>query len=100
MHVNDVVEAIFKCFARKKSIGKIINLGSGKPMTLVNIMRKVQKIIGGGKILLGKINLRIDEPMIIYPNLKNAKRLLGWKHKVIFKAGIKKTIKEYEKELS
>ena len=100
MHVNDVVEAIFKCFASKKSIGKIINLGSGKPMTLVNIMMKVQKIIGGGKILLGKIKLRVDEPMIIYPNLKNAKNFLSWKHKVIFQKGIKKTIKEYEKELS
>ena len=100
MHVNDVVEGILKCFANKKSIGKIINLGSGKPMTLVNIMRKVQKIIGGGKILLGKIKLRVDEPMIIYPNLKNAKKSLGWKHKVIFKEGIKKTIKEYEKEIS
>ena len=100
MHVNDAVEAIFKCFASKKSIGKIINLGSGKPMTLVNIMRKVQRIIGGGKILLGKIKLRVDEPMIIYPNLKNAKNLLSWKHKVIFQEGIKKTIKEYEKDLS
>ena len=100
MHVNDAVEAILKCFASKKSTGKIINLGSGKPMTLVNIMRKVQRIIGGGKILLGKIKLRVDEPMIIYPNLKNAKNLLSWKHKVIFQEGIKKTIKEYEKELS
>ena len=80
--------------------GKIINIGSGKPITLLKIMKYVQKKIGGGKLLLGQIKLRVDEPMIIYPSLKNARKFLNWKNRTSFNTGINKTIKQYEKEIS
>ena len=38
-------------------------------------MKFVQNKIGGGKILLGKIKLRADEQLIIYPNLKKSQKI-------------------------
>ena len=58
-----------------------------------------KKKIGGGKFLLGKIKLRLDEPMIIYPNLRKSKKILKWK-KISFQSGIKKTIKDYELQIN
>ena len=62
-------------------------------------MKFVQNKIGGGKILLGKIKLRADEQLIIYPNLKKAKKFLKWSKITSFETGINKTIKQYKKEI-
>ena len=36
MYISDAVDAIYKCFSNKKIIGKIINIGSGKKITVKN----------------------------------------------------------------
>jgi len=38
VHVSDVIKAIFKCFEENTAIGEIINIGSGKPRTLKQII--------------------------------------------------------------
>jgi|TARA_B100001079_G_scaffold88836_1_gene76381 nucleoside-diphosphate-sugar epimerase len=100
LYVDDAISAILKSLNNPKCIGKIINVGSGKPIALLKIMKYVQKKIGGGELLLGKIKLRKDEPMIIFPYLKNAKKILNWKSKISFNSGINRTIKEYKKQIS
>ena len=100
LYIDDAISAILKSLNNPKCIGKIINVGSGKPITLLKIMKYVQKKIGGGELLLGKIKLRKDEPMIIFPYLKNAKKILNWKSKISFNSGINRTIKEYKKQIS
>ena len=100
LYVDDLISAILKSLNNIKCKGKIINLGTGKPITLLKIMKTVRKKIGGGELLLGKIKLRVDEPMVIFPELKNSTKLLNWKSKVGFNAGINNTIKEYKKKIS
>ena len=99
VYVDDLISAILKSLSSKKSKGKIINIGSGKPITLLKIMKTIQKKIGGGKLLFGKIKLRVDEPMIIFPNLTNSVKFLNWRSKVSFNTGINNTIKEYKKKI-
>ena len=100
LYVDDAVDSIIKAIKNKNCIGKIINIGSGKPIELLKIMKYVKKKIGGGKFLLGKIKLRLDEPMIIYQNLRKSKKILKWKKKISFQSGIKKTIKDYELQIN
>ena len=61
------------------------------------ILKLVKKEIKGGKIILGKIKLRKDEPMIVYPNVKKAKDLLRWSSKTSLLTGLRKTINYYKK---
>ena len=63
------------------------------------ILKLVKKEIKGGKIILGKIKLRKDEPMIVYPNVKKAKDLLRWSSKTSLLTGLRKTINYYKKNL-
>lgn len=100
LFVDDAINGIISSIKNKNCRGEIINIGSGKPITLLKIMKFVQKKIGGSKILLGKIKLRTDEQMIIYPNLKKAKKYLNWSNKMSFETGINRTIKEYKKEIN
>lgn len=98
IYVNDAVDAIYKCFNNKKIFGQIINIGTGKPMKIKNLILKIVKKIGLGKPIFGVLKMRSDEPKNSYPSIKKAKKLLLWKPKTNFDEGLNKTIKYYKNE--
>ena len=55
----------------------------------------IKKILKGGKPQFGKIKLRKDEILKIYPNINKAKNNINWKPKIKFDQGLKSTIKFY-----
>ena len=57
----------------------------------------INTLIKKGKPKFGKLNLRIDESKNIYPNLRIAKKILGWKSKTSIRKGLVKTIQFYKK---
>ena len=97
IHVEDVVEAIHKTLVSKNARGKIINIGSGKPRNLKSIIKYVKKTTKGGHPQFGKIKLRKDEVLKIYPNINKAKLNIKWKPKILFKKGLEQTIRSYGK---
>ena len=96
IHVNDVVNAIIKSLLNKNAKGKIINIGSGKPKKIKNIIKQIKKITKGGYPEYGKIKFRKDEILKLYPSINNAKKILNWKPKIKFNLGLAKTIKYYK----
>ena len=97
MHVDDATKAIIMCLDNKLSIGKIINIGSGKSLTLLNILNHIKTKFNTGKFLLGKVKQRNDELTNIYPSLHNAKKILNWKSNISIINGLNKTILYYKK---
>ena len=95
VHVDDVVDAILKSLINKNARGQIINIGSGKPKKIRSIIENVKKISKGGYPQFGKIKLRKDEILKLYPNIKKAKNKINWKPKILFEKGLKSTIKFY-----
>ena len=95
IHVKDVVNIIMKSLTNKNARGQIINVGSGKPQKLKNIIKRVREFSNGGHPQFGKIKLRKDEILKVYPNIKKAKNLIKWKPKIQFEKGLKDTIKFY-----
>ncbi len=98
IHVDDVVDAIIKSLTNKNARGQIINIGSGKPRKIRNIIEHVKKIIHGGYPQFGKIKLRKDEILTLYPNIQKAKKKINWKPKILFEKGLKSTIKYYNEQ--
>ena len=96
VHVSDVVDAILKSLKSEKAKGQIINIGTGNPRKIKNIIEYVKKFLKGGHPQYGKIKFRKDEILKIYPSIKKAKNLIGWKPKISFEKGIKNTIKLYK----
>ncbi len=97
IYVDDVVSAIIKILKNNNTSGEIINVGSGKPISIKKTINKICKLVGGGIPVFGKISLREDEMIKLYPNISKAKNLLKWQPKVSFNYGIKKTIKYFKK---
>ena len=96
VHVYDVVDAILKSLTNKNSRGQIINIGSGKSRKIKNIIEYVKKILKGGYPLFGKVKLRKDEILKVYPDISKAKDKINWRPKILFKKGLKVTIDSFK----
>ena len=95
VHVDDAVEAIIKSLTNKNARGQIINIGSGKPKRIKNVIEKVKKISRGGYPQYGMFKLRKFEISKLYPSVKKAKSKINWRPKISFEKGLKSTIRFY-----
>ena len=96
LFVDDLIKAIFKCFNNKKSIGEIINIGSGKPHNVKKVILFIKNKINLGKPIFGKIPLRRDEILRLFPNILKAKKILNWTPSTSFQRGIEIIIRYYK----
>ena len=96
LHIDDVVDAILKSLTNKNAKGQIINIGSGEPRIIKNIIEYIKKISKGGYPLFGKVKLRRDEILTVYPDINKARNKIGWRPKISFKKGLKVTIDSFK----
>lgn len=99
LYVEDLAQAIYKALKNKKAIGNIINIGFGKPFKVRDIILKIKRLINKGQPKFNTLKLRKDEIKILYPSIKKAKNILNWKPKTKLLIGLKKTIKDYKKNI-
>ena len=96
-YIDDIISAIIKTLKNLKSSGEIINIGSGKPVAIKKVIIKICGLLNSGKPLFGKIDLRKDEMMKLYPNINKAKKILRWNSRTSLEVGLRKTIKFFSK---
>ena len=96
-YIDDIISAIIKTLKNLKSSGEIINIGSGKPIAIKKVIIKICGLLNSGKPLFGKIDLRKDEIMKLYPNINKAKKILRWNSRTPLEVGLRKTIKFFGK---
>ena len=94
--MDDVINAIILSLVKKKSLGEVFNVGSGKPVSVKFIINKISKIIKQGKPQFNKIPFRKNENLKLYPSITKIKRFLGWKPKTNLNEGLVKTINYYK----
>ena len=95
IYIDDLVQMTLKVIKSKKVKGKIINVGSGNRVSVKKIIEKIVTISKGGKPLYGKIKMRKDENINMFPDISNTKKLLRWKANISLDTGLKKTINFY-----
>ena len=96
--IDDVIRAILKTLKNKNTNGEIINIGSSKPIKIKSLIHNICFLLGTGKPIFGKVKMRKDEILHLYPNINKAKKILNWQPKTNLNAGLKKTIKYYRNE--
>ena len=80
-----------------QTYGKVINLSSGKPISIKNITEKIKLKIGFGKPIYGKKEKRKYENMSLYANININKKYINWRPKINLENGLNKTIQYYLK---
>lgn len=97
LFISDAVRAFLKTLHSKKTNGQVINIGLGSSIALREIMIYVGKKTKFFFPNYGKIKIRKDESLDVYPDIKKAKKMLNWKPSLNWENGVLKTIKYYKK---
>ena len=78
LYIKDFIRAVIISLNNKKAFGEVINIASGCPISLIEIMNKVQQNIGKGNPIYGGLDYREGESMELYADIKKAKKILNW----------------------
>lgn len=101
-YVSDIVEAFLMAAASQDVKGEIFNVGSGRGVPLIDIVKKIVKTAGKGKIMhvpWPETNKKIDVGDFI-ADVRKIRKKLGWQVKVKLEEGLQETIGFYEKNKS
>jgi dTDP-glucose 4,6-dehydratase len=107
VYVADIVLGFEKAIGNKKSIGEVINLGTGYEISIGDLIKIVLKVFNSKskiKINFQKIRKRpnASEVLRLLASNKKAKKILNWspnlKGKAGFEKGIRNTIDWYKQE--
>ena len=96
LYIKDFNLALIKSLINPKAYGEVINIASGIPISIKEVIYNVRGIIGKGNPIIGGIDYRDGESMELYANINKAKLILDWEPRYEFKKTLKKVIKWYE----
>ena len=95
LFIDDFINAIFLSIKNKKLFGKIVNVGSGKSISLNYLGKKIQSIIKQGKVIFK--NTKKTKSLSQFSSINLIKKNTNWKPKVTLNEGLMKTINDFKK---
>ena len=98
-HVDDVVDAFLRAGARAEADGQVINLGHPQPVSLVELVRLLLEVAGGGRFTLVPFpeeRKRIDIGDF-YADISRAQATLGWAPLTGLREGLQQTVDYYRR---
>jgi nucleoside-diphosphate-sugar epimerase len=101
IYVDDLIDAyLMAAVVPVQNRVEIINIGSGKGITLKEIALCIAKQLGANENLLqfGALPYRPDEIMYSVANIEKTKDILGWKPKTSIEKGIENMIRGYKRK--
>ncbi len=90
-YVDDIVGGIVKTIEKDLSF-EIINLGNNHPVTLAEFILAIEKG-SGKKAKINKMPLQAGDVLITWADITKAKKLLGWKPKILLLFGLENFIR-------
>jgi UDP-glucose 4-epimerase len=96
-HVDDVVDAFLRAGATDAADGQVMNLGTEIPVSLLDLVRLLVDVAGGGRYRLVPFppeRKRIDIGDF-YADISRARATLGWTPSVPLREGLQSTVAYY-----
>jgi UDP-glucose 4-epimerase len=96
-YVDDVVDAFLMAAADERTNGEVYNLGSQKPVSVLEVTKLLLDVIGDGSYEMvefpaNRQKIEIGDYWGDYTKIKN---LLGWKPTIDLKDGLRRTVEFY-----
>ena len=98
LYIDDFINAVNKTLKASNVIGKSFNVGYGKPYRVRKIIEIIRNKIKLGTPRYGKVKMRKDEILKLYPDISFTKKILNWVPKISIEKGINLTIDDYRKQ--
>ena len=95
--VDDACDALIVCAESNKTDGQIVNIGTGKGITFLELADEIKNITNGQvKIIDYTKDIKQIEPGDFVADIAKMKKLIGRQPKTGLKEGIKKTVDFYK----
>jgi nucleoside-diphosphate-sugar epimerase len=94
-YIDDIVDVILLALINKDIHGEVINIASGVPVSIKEVIILIKSLIGSGSPQFGVVPYRDSENMALYADISKAKRILDWSPKVNLVDGLKKIIGQH-----
>jgi len=98
-YIDDVVDGIIKAAVTDEAKGQIINVASGSPISIKDMINKAASLIGKGRAVFGARPYRQGENMELFADIGSASKVLQWSPSVSVDEGLRKTIEYYKNQL-
>ncbi len=99
-YIEDVVEGLLLSALKPEAVGCVINIASGRPVSIRSVIEKVVELVGRGQPVFGTYPYRSGENMELYADISLAKSLLNWYPKTNLEEGLKRTVEYYRNSVS
>ena len=102
-YVDDIIDGFIKVAVSNKSVGEVINLGSGFEISIGNLTKKILEIMKKDlKIVSGPTRVRPSKSEVerLIADISKAKKLLDWEPKVSLDEGLSCTIEWIQENIS
>jgi UDP-glucuronate decarboxylase len=96
-YVEDMIDGLMSLMEQNFQTGPI-NLGNPEELTVLEIAERVVGAVGGGRIVHKP--LPVDDPRRRKPDTALAQALLGFRARVPFEEGLRKTVAYFGSELA
>lgn len=99
LYIDDLVNSLITIAENEKCYGDVYNIGSGVPVSFIELANIIIKIAGTGRVEYTDFTSerKALEPGDYYANITKIKEAIGWKPETTMEEGIKKTIEFYKK---
>jgi NAD dependent epimerase/dehydratase len=101
-YVTDTVEGFISVAQSARAVGEVINIGSGKSVTMGEVADKIVLLLGGKKQIISaqeRHRPKTSEVMELICDYRKAQELTGWSPRVKLEEGLSQTIAFVEKHL-
>ncbi len=96
-YVSDVVEAIVLSIHSKRAPGGLMNVGTGKPHTINQLVRAFGKVCNR-KIRRKFMNARAGDIRSSYADITKARNILGYSPKIALEPGVRRFMEWYRSQ--
>ena len=99
LYVEDLVECMLMTALTEEAYGKVFNVGTGIPVSFVELAKKIVEITGSGRVEFREFTKERKEvePGDYYADISRIKKVVGWEPKTSLEEGIRKTVEFYRK---
>ena len=101
-YVDDTVEGFLKIGQEPEAIGQVINVGSGREISIQTLAEMIIRIVGREVVIIQedkRIRPRTSEVERLCADIRKAQVLIGWVPQIGLEEGLSKTIGWIERNI-
>lgn len=92
-YIDNQIDGFILAALKEEAIGEVINIGAAEEISIKNLILKIHTLTESkSELKIGTLQYRPTEIWRMYCDNQKAKNILGWKAKINFETGLKKTI--------